>query len=655
MKETIKWPYPNETDKTTTLSADVVVLGGGISGCMAAISAAKKGRSVIVVEKAGIIRSGSGGSGCDHWEQCASNPCSSISPEEMQHALMDYTDGFNNPISHYIEAKEGWDCLLDIEKMGGKIRDEDNQFIGADFRDEETKLLFAYDYISRTTLRVWGTTFKPAMLAEMKRLNIKIVEHVTITSLLTEDIDNKRVCIGATGISGRTGRFYSFSGKAIIMALSRPARVWFFSAAYPGLCEFRPMSCIGSGHAMGWRVGAEFTMMEKSVQGEFSAAGRSYPPYGTGNNHNTWYPATIIDSNGKEIPYINRDGEVLKLVKDRFKPAKGQKYFLKGGNIDKSYYPYDGPEIPGYEELLNQGYKLPFYADISSLPKHERDIIWGMMVSEEGKTKVPIYDNYTSLGFDPNKHVLQCYAAGWKSANFLPQERQLFGLSGGFMNDWQLMSNISGLFVCGDALFSSNCYGHAATTGAYAGRHAASYADNQKSLIPLNEQQVEKERIRVLAPLKRNVNNSFSWKELNQAISKNMQNHCGAIKEDGLLKVGLAVLKDYEENVVPLTSASNPHELVRLLEVFDILTVAQLIIESCLARKGDCPPLEFYRSDSQVTSAEFIVISKDKEKIMIRHEPLNFAGNIIENYQLYNFDYIKDMKSNSKGNPIYDK
>jgi hypothetical protein len=35
---------------------------------------------------------------------------------------------------------------------------------------------------------------------------------------------------------------------------------------------------------MGWKAGAEFTMMEKSVVGEFSAAGRSYPPYGAGNS-----------------------------------------------------------------------------------------------------------------------------------------------------------------------------------------------------------------------------------------------------------------------------------------------------------------------------------------------------------------------------------
>lgn len=84
--------------------------------------------------------------------------------------------------------------------------------------------------------------------------------------------------------------------------MSRPARVWLFNPDMTGLCEFRPMQSIGSGHAMGYKAGIEFTMMEKSVKGEFSAAGRSFPPYGAGNNHNTWYAATMVDARGVEIP-----------------------------------------------------------------------------------------------------------------------------------------------------------------------------------------------------------------------------------------------------------------------------------------------------------------------------------------------------------------
>ena len=207
ISNSVQWPYPNEISRTTRLEADVVVLGAGVAGCMAAIAAAKEGRSVIVVEKAGAIRSGAGGSGCDHWEQCASNPCSTVTPEAMQQAMMDYAEGYNNPISHYIEAREGWDRLLDIEAMGGKIRDDEDRFSGAAFRDEATKLLFAYDYTSKTTLRIWGTTFKPALVKEMRRLGVTVVEHVAATALLTEDGNNGSRCIGATGISARTGKF----------------------------------------------------------------------------------------------------------------------------------------------------------------------------------------------------------------------------------------------------------------------------------------------------------------------------------------------------------------------------------------------------------------------------------------------------------------
>ena len=156
-----------------------------------------------------------------------------------------------------------------------------------------------------------------------------------------------------------TGKFMIFSAKTTILAMSRPARIWLFDSDQVGLCEFRPTQSIGSGHAMGYRAGVEFTMMEKSVQGEFSAAGRSFPPYSTGNNHNTWYAATMVDARGVEIPYVDRDGRELKTVKERYYPAKGQKFFLKGGVIDNPKYEYRGPETLEFDELIKRGYQLP--------------------------------------------------------------------------------------------------------------------------------------------------------------------------------------------------------------------------------------------------------------------------------------------------------
>ncbi len=53
--------------------------------------------------------------------------------------------------------------MKDMETFGGKIRDTEGEFAGADFRDEKTGLMFAYDYENKFTIRVWGTTFKPAL------------------------------------------------------------------------------------------------------------------------------------------------------------------------------------------------------------------------------------------------------------------------------------------------------------------------------------------------------------------------------------------------------------------------------------------------------------------------------------------------------------
>lgn len=638
----IEWPYPLEWDKEETIESDVLVLGGGIAGCMAAISAARQGASVVLVEKGATKRSGAGGSGCDHWESAATNPCSKVTPEELTQAMLDDNEGFNNGISHYIECREGYDRLLDIEKMGGKIRDTENEFKGAEFRDEDTQLMFAYDYENKFTIRIWGSTFKPAMYNELKRLGVKIVDRTMITSLLTEDGKQGGRCIGATGIHTRTGKFYVFKSKASVMCMSRPARIWLFSAELTGLCEFRPTQCIGDGHAMGWRAGAEFTMMEKSVGAEFSAAGRSYPPYGAGNNHNTWYAASLIDAEGREVPYADRDGNILKDVSQRFIPAPKQKFFMKGGNIDNPKYEYDGPETLPLSKMLEKGYKLPFYADLSNLPELERKVIWGMMIGEEGKTKVPIYKNYKEAGFDPARDVLQCYGTGWTSASFLPQERQLFGLPGGFLNDWTLSTNLEGLYAAGDSLFASNCFGHAATTGSYAGRHAAKFA-TANSLTPVDCKQVEKEKDRVYAPLKNDPDSSIGWKELNMGISKTMQNYCGEIKHKELLEIGLSRLKEYEESVVPNTFAYNPHELMRLLEVSDILTVSQIIIQACLARQKSSKPLCFYRSDSKETDKgdQFITVKQVDDEVVIGGLPLDYYGYLKENYEKFNEDYIR--------------
>ncbi len=643
MVETDKWPYPNEMDKEERVECDVLVLGGGMAGCYAAIAARRQGKSVVLVEKGATERSGAAGSGFDHWESACTNPCSGVTAEEIANAVIDEQNGYSNGIARYIECEEGWHRLLDMESFGGKIRDTEDEFVGADFRDEKTKLMFAYDYKNRFTIRVWGSTFKPALKRELIRLGVKIYDRTEATALLVRKKDGHKRGIGALGMNVHTGKFLVFSSRTTVLCMSRPARVWLFDSDQVGLCEFRPTQSIGSGHAMGYRVGLEFTMMEKSVKGEFSAAGRSFPPYSTGNNHNTWYAATMVDARGVEIPYVDRDGKVLKTVKERYYPADGQKFFLKGGIIDNPKYAYRGPETLDFDELIKRGYQLPFYADLSKMPDAERRVIWGMMVGEEGKTKIPVLKNLSDRGFDPVHHRLQSYGTGWQSAAFLPQERQLFGAPGGVFHDWNLQTNIEGIFAAGDQIYSADCAGFAASTGYYAGRKAAHAAD-RLTIVEPDEKDIRQEKARLYAPLY--VEDGMDWRELNKAISKAMQNYCGGVKNDMLLTQGLDLLNSYEQDIVPQLSCKNPHELMRTHEVLDILDVARMIINACLLRKADSESLCFERSDNDSSKADeedcFITIYQEDGQIKSRKVPKNYYGDVKTGYEAHNQDYIEE-------------
>jgi hypothetical protein len=351
----------------------------------------------------------------------------------------------------------------------------------------------------------------------------------------------------------------------------------------------------------------------------------------------------MVDANGREIPWVDRDGKVLKTISDRYRPAPGQKFFLKGGGESEfPHYDTQGPDIMPVEELLKRGYKLPFYADLPSMPELERRAIWGLMVGEEGKTKIPILGAYTKAGFDPEKDLLQSYGDGWRSGNFLPQERQLFGLPGGMVNDWELGTNLEGLYAAGDQLFASNCHGHAAATGYYAGRHASHYASVAVSL-KIESSQVEAEKKRILSLVGRD--SGIGWKELNAGISRIMQNYCGEIKSEELLMIGLERLGQISDDNASKLHARNPHELLRCLEVLNVKTNAELVLHSCLARRASSKHLHFMRQDfPEIDPPEWhklVTVRQTNGDVVVGDRALDYYGSLEDNYVAHNKDYLE--------------
>lgn len=644
-----EWPYPIRYDTVTELDTDVLVLGGGIAGCHAAINAAREGARVIIADKGPIKRSGMGGAGVDHWLEACSNPHSKVTPTQWAERAYQYTSGYCNGPARYITAKESWDALLDCEQMGVQIRDEDDEFAGASFRDKDSKLLFAYDYENRHHLRVWGNKMKPCLYDELKRLNVTLLERTMITSLLNQDgVKGARV-VGATGVNNRTGEFYTVTAKAVITASSSPSRIWCFSPEQTGgggdLLEFNA-SC--DGHAAGWQAGAEFVGMEFTMP---MLAGTGYIPYGTGNANNTWHGASIVDSNGKEVPWGDCSGRELSTAEERFHPGAGEGFILSSGtmldNATESTTP--GPlDLP--RRVMNNEVTLPLYADLTLLPEKERRAIFGLMVGNEGKSRIPVYDKYTKAGFDPDKDMLQvpvltaqnygfsCYWLGNVVPDFMRNVK-----CGGLLTDWNLRTNVEGLYAAGMCIYGNGPHSFAAATGRYAGRKAAHYA-LQAPAARIDRQQVERERERCYAPINR-TNEGLGWKELNVAITRVMLDYCGMTKTESVMKTGLGILKDLKETEIAQASASNPHELMRVLECSSIVTASEIVLNACLARKASSAVMMFQRYDypamDPTDSFKWYPVRQNDDEVSVRELPLNFhleapyAPTYEENYALH--------------------
>jgi len=255
------------------------------------------------------------------------------------------------------------------------------------------------------------------------------------------------------------------------------------------------------------------------------------------------------------------------------------------------------------DRIKKREFVLPLYADLPSMPEHERRGIFGLMVGNEGKTRVPIYGIYTQAGFDPNQDMLQAsvqspaaYAnTTWWMANPPPQWRDCgFGAHGGLIVDWNLRSTLEGLYAAGQQVFQGFGHSGAAASGRYAARNAAAYARGANDPV-IDRGQVEKEKARVYAPIQRE--KGQGWKELYAGIARIMQDYCGEYKQEETLNMGLRWINEIKEVEASETAARNPRELIRTIECFTRLTTAEMIMHASLARRASSTPLDFKRID----------------------------------------------------------
>ena len=630
-----EWPYPVKFGEEKEIETDVLVLGGGIAGCWAAITAARNGAKVTILEKADVRRSGQGGPGCDHWCNVPGNPHSRVDPDEWAIQEMEDLGKFSNGIGIQIQCREDFDTLLEMEQMGGKIRDTDDEFVGVEGRYEDTKFMISPRYSAKAgygthddwrkpgfnppetrnnvVLRIWGSGFKPILKRECKKLGVQILDRVMATSLLNENGKQGNRVVGATGLNVRTGEFVIVKAKAVIMSTGGGSRaLWVADMEHGGYDSTNSSRNNSSDNIyMAWRAGAKLTMMEGSAALRFGT-GLKHKWY-TGGADASYENVSLVDANNKVVPA----------------PTQG---WADGGAM----FSNNAAVRADIKERIESGeLQLPLYGDFAGMKPDEANATWNLMLTEESTTKVMV-QTMTEAGFDYTKDQIMNYTY----MELQPNEQYRTIRGGGLLVDWDLKSSLDGLYAAGGSTFSAEDHSYCAATGRYAGRKAADYAKGVEAGAVCRKQ-IDAEKERVLAPAKRS--SGIEWKELHFGLNRVMQYYVGGYQTEHLYDLALEEIKRIEENAVTELYALDPHKLMRCIEDLNMIEHAKIKIQAMKERRFSSPALGVQRLDYPEVDAEemqkYLLIYEEDGETKFERIPIRFWGNMKEEYEKHNPDY----------------
>ena len=201
------------------IETDVLIIGGGLAGCMAAIKAAENDVSVTIAEKADTRASGCAGTGIDHmWGYIP--PVHEKMGYSMEDIIESHTKGIANgfidpELLHFI-VRESYNRILDLESFGLNFRYEDSK-APSKFR------VVTQFHSAPTTLNFDGRDLKVNLTEEARKRGVKIINRITMVDLLSSSEGH---ISGALGVGTRDGKIYFFKNFSTISKFCLKSNSW---------------------------------------------------------------------------------------------------------------------------------------------------------------------------------------------------------------------------------------------------------------------------------------------------------------------------------------------------------------------------------------------------------------------------------------------
>ncbi|QMV65591.1 fumarate reductase/succinate dehydrogenase flavoprotein subunit [Pseudomonas berkeleyensis] len=420
---------------------DLVVIGGGTAGPMAAIKAKEANRElrVLLLDKANVKRSGAISMGMDGLNNAVIP--GHATPEQYTKEITIANDGIVNQAAVYAYASKSFETIEQLDRWGVKFEKDET----GDYAVKKVHHMGAY-----VLPMPEGHDIKKVLYRQLKRARVEITNRVIATRLLT---DADGAVNGVMGFDCRTADFHVIRAKAVILACGAAGRLGLPASGYLMGTYENPTNA-GDGYAMAYHAGAELANLECFQINPL-----------------------IKDYNGPACAYVTG-------------PLGGYTANNKGERFIECDY-WSGQMMWEFHQELEGG-NGPVFLKLDHLAEETIQTIEEILHSNERPSRGQFH---AGRGTDYRTGMVEMHISeiGFCSGH---------SASGVWVNE-KAETSVKGLYAAGDmAAVPHNYMLGAFTYGWFAGSNAAAYIAG-RDFSPVDAAQVEREQARVYAPLKR--------------------------------------------------------------------------------------------------------------------------------------------------------
>ncbi|MRV72312.1 fumarate reductase/succinate dehydrogenase flavoprotein subunit [Duganella sp. FT92W] len=505
--------------QTITQTVDVLVIGGGTAGPMAAVKAKESNPAlkVLLLEKANVRRSGAISMGMDGLNNAVVPGFAT--PEQYVKEITTANDGIVNQATVMAYAQGSFPMIEELDSWGVKFEKDEN----GDYAMRKVHHMGTY-----VLPMPEGHDIKKVLYRRLKRARVEITNRLVATRLLTAADGS---IAGTMAFDCRTGDFHVVRAKTVVLATGAAGRLGLPSSGYLFGTYENPTNA-GDGYSMAYHAGAELSGIECFQINPL-----------------------IKDYNGPACAYVTG-------------PFGGYTTNAKGERFIECDY-WSGQMMQEFYNEL-QGGNGPVFLKLDHLAEETISTIETILHTNERPSRGRFHEG---RGTDYRAQMVEMHISeiGLCSGHS----------ASGVWVDEHAATTVPGLYAAGDlACVPHNYMLGAFVYGKLAGESAARRCA-EIALPDIDDAQVATERERVWAPLNRK--DGLPPQQVEYKLRRMVNDYLQPPKVTRKMELGLTRFEAIQSDLDRLV-ATNPHELMRAMEVHAIRDCAEMAARASLYR-----------------------------------------------------------------------